>query len=247
MDDLFKLREPGWRAFAKLETDLEYFERTVGPPAAIAALNKMRKTIEVRVARKVWEESKTAHVVDSKRNRLVAGKVKTPLKLNHVRRRIFTSKATRNRPMSRITGYITPIPLISLTSRQKGGGAVLKGQQTKSKGATPKRGARTGGIKVGGSHFPGAFLQVAHKKQQIHVWMRKTPKTWKPGKYGWGRPPGTTQGDRAAYDVAKLDLEPSFRRHFEKTVSTVIKERAQIEFDRALEASQARLLKGGKY
>lgn len=231
-----------------LETDMEYLEKIAGPKASVAALNKMRVTIVHRTARKVWEDSKSAYIVDFQRNKLMPGKVKTNIKLNHVKQRIYSSKVTRKASYTRISGYIEPIPLISLNARLKGGaGTIFKGQQTHAKGATPKKGAQTGGIKIGSTNIPGAFLQLANKKRNLHIWMRKTDKTWKPGKYGWGREPGTTQADRMPYEVAKLDLKPAFDQHFEKTIEEVVEERSQIEYERALAATAARILRDGTY
>lgn len=237
------------RRFFKLQTDMEYMEEVAGPRALTAALNRVRRTVVSKTAKKVWEDSKAgSYIVDYKGNKLLAYKVKLPIRKKHISGRIFSSKAKRGKPYTRITGYISPIPLISLTNKNKSGGTTFKGSQTKTKAATPKRPAQVGGIKVGSTNIPEAFLQLVHKDTLLHIFLRKQAKTWRPGASGWRVKPGDPQGHlRLPYEVAKVELETSFRTHFGPTIEEVASERLPIEYDRALVAVSKNILQSGKY
>lgn len=241
-DAMFNFGEPGIKALFKLETDIEYFERVAGPRAAVAAINKMRTTIKTRVSRAVWEEARAGKIVDSRGIPWGGYSGRPAVKLAHIRKRVYTSKATRNRKHVKVTGYINNMSLMSLTSTRKGVTAV--------RGRVHKKTRRKGsisGVTVGGVKLEGGFIQHVQNKQQVLVFKRKG-KTWMPGQYGWNYPPGSNQkGARAPYDVVKLDLETPFKKNFHSTVFKVVKERGQLEYERALVAVGGRLMKNGKY
>lgn len=238
----FKLGEPGIKALFNLESDLEYLERVAGPRAAVAAINKLRVTIKSRTARKVWADAKTAKVVDSKGRPWAGASGKAAVKLKHIRKRIYSSRATKNRRYVTVSGYMRDISLVSLSTTSKGVTST-KGRQHKG----TKRKGSISGITVAGVKLQGGFLQHVQNKQQIHVFKRKG-KTWMPGHYGWDYPPGSDQkGARAPYDIVKLRIEDSFQKNFQPTIVEVVKERGQLEYNRALVAVGGRLMKNGKY
>lgn len=235
--------DPGLKALFRLESDLEFLERVAGPQARVAALNKLRITIRSRVTKRIFAESKMLPVVDSKGRKILDPdvQIKTGLKQFHIRDRVRTSKASRFRPYTNASVFIRPIPLRSLHKRvpkKEGGGTKLQGTVVRK---TARR--KTGGIKIGTTMFPRMFVQYVGKSQGFQIFARKQEKTWKPGTYGWGRPPGTTGKDRMPYDVPKFNLQPIAQKHFEPTVIQVLQERSQLEFDRALVATGAKLLK----
>lgn len=226
-----------------IETNMNYLAEVATPRAVIMALNRVRTTIKSEVSKKVWAKSKHLPMVDSQGRRIFSigtKPVKTGIKLNHIRRRVFVSRAKKTKPGIRIIGYIQPIPLASLTTRMKGGGTALKGQQVKRK-SSKKRSTR-GGIKIGTAMYPNHFLQFIRRNQVFHIFHRKQKKTWKDGKSGWGRAPGTTQEDRAPYDISFIDLEKPFQKHFVPTIEKVANERLKLEFDNALSVTMTRIV-----
>jgi hypothetical protein len=236
--------DPGLRALFKLESDMEFVERVAGKQAVVAALNKMRITVRSRTVKKIYAQTQYLPMVDSKGRKITDKKVKSGLKQHHIRERIRTSRATRYKPYSDATVFVRPIPLIALhkkVPKKQGGGVKTEGQIVRRKSSKTR--STRGGVKIGGRMFPNMFVQFVRKNQMLHIFQRKQRATWKEGTYGWGRAPGTTGKDRMPYDVPKMNLQPIAAKYFPPEVSAVVKERAQIEYTRALNATGARLFK----
>ena len=232
--------DPGLKALIGLETDLEFLERVAGPKARVMALNKLRARVRTESTREIWAQTRFLPTVDSQGRKLLNKNVPTGIKQAHIRNRVRTSKATKYRPYFDASTFVKRIPVISLHKNMKGGGTTIKGTIVRRK-SSRKRSSR-GGIKIGTAFFPNSFLQIT-RQGGIHVFMRKQYKTWRPGTSGWGRPAGTTQADRMPYTVHKIDIEPVARQVFPPTVARVVEQEAQIEFNRALVATGAKILK----
>lgn len=225
---------------------MEYFERVAGPRAVVRALNQLRRTARSEVVKSVFSQLRYLPLVDSKGRKLREKKIRTGVKQKMIRDRVFTSAPNRRRPYSKLTAYTTPIPAIRLTSQQtKGGATAVKGKFIQRK--TTRRRSTIGGLSVGGVVLPNAFLQISQKNKTVHVFRRNQFPTWLPGKSGWNAKPGSNQrGLRHSYDVVKFDVHEAFLKHTYPTVSRVVQQRAQLEYNRALERVGAQMLKYGR-
>jgi hypothetical protein len=236
--------QDGLRGWAKLETDLEFVSRVGGKRAMVMALNRMRVTVMGETARRCWKDLQYKPLVDSQGRKISSKRVKTGIKLTHIRKRIFMSQANKNKQYSDLVGYSSAIPAMRLTSKSKSGETTTKGKFIKRKSTRTR--STLGGVSIGGVVFPGAFVQFVRRNSTFHIFKRSQKETWKPGKSGWGRAPGTTEPDRMPYPIVKIPIHDTFDKHFQKVVNEVFEKRASLEYTRALGVVGGSLMKAGK-
>lgn len=161
--------------------------------------------------------------------------------LIHVRGALRRHKETK-KPYALILGYANDIPAIRMATvkKQKTGsfeakgsyshyathGKPRKGSKPGAKGRKLKK-ARLGGIKIGSTLLPDAFINVARYNNQVHVMRRMTKKTWKPGHTGWGyaRDKGPAEG-RAPFGVVRYDVKTPMERNMPVVVQKVVADQA---------------------
>lgn len=115
------------------------------PRAVSSALNKSAKKVVTPVVREV---SKGA---------------KVPQK--HVRKRTFISRASSRKLRAKVSGYVYPIPLIS----------VIKTKTILSKA---RRGTNRRGVRAAGRQYDGAFINVHRRSGRFQVFRRKTSRRY---------------------------------------------------------------------
>lgn len=240
-------QQAGLKALLGLESDIDYLQRVAGPRASVMTLNRIRARVRTEVTNKIWKNTST---LTTEKGYGLSRSLTIPVKLKrkHVFKRIFSSKATINRRYSNVSGYVQPIPAISLgeTTKRATGRSITKGTNIKAKipGKRAKNQTpRPYGVKIGGTTIPGAFLQIVSKGIRPHLFMRDTAKTWNPGYSGWNFPPGSHQRHaRAPYGVIKFRLREPFEKYFEPTVRETVEEHWVEEYDRALGVAAGRIL-----
>ena len=222
---------------------LKFLHEREGLNAQVIATNRVRRDARTLAVNRVWSKVRYLPVSNPR-----SGKpVPTGIKRGHILKRVYSRRATRSKPYTVMTGYIKPIPAISLgtyTNRKAGTktAKVFKITRKTSGSRAKNQVSRLGGVRVGGRVMPNSFVQqVQRAGGKPQIFRRLQKKTWKPGYSGWQFAPGSRQTHaREPYEVVKFHIDKVFQEEFFKAVNEIVKKDFSDEYYRALGVAAAR-------
>jgi len=236
-----------WKA---LEKNLHYLYENHDDKAVRMAVNEVARKAKVNVVKAVASEP----LEQSTRGRTFRNQAfaKTaPIKARNkdIRPLIYVRGARlRSRPREAVLlGYANDLPAIrfATTKSKKTGESRGKGQfvYTRTHGKARKPGGKgrklknptTGGIKVGRTKLDHAFINVARYNKKVHIFRRTAPKTWRPGKVGWGHAKDKApQNYRMPVGVLRYDVYTPMKKKFGPVVKFTVAVNAQDSYNRAM-------------
>jgi hypothetical protein len=239
------------REWEKLEGHLEYLTDHFANDAVRLALNEVARKCKTNLVRAIAAEplhqSLTGQFASQRLPKLppMRARQKDVRNLIYVRgakKKHFKEGETQKATM---LGYANDIPAIRLvTTKVRGGGGATRAKGGISHTATrsSKTGRKlkkptVGGIKLGGTVLPDAFINVARYNEQVHIMRRTTEKTWKKGRTGWAyskRKEKAPRQDRMPIGVVRYDIKTPMSKKMAPVVARTVDQEAQKSYDRAM-------------
>lgn len=240
------------REWEKLEGMLDYLTEYHGNDAVRLAINEVARKCKTNLVKAIASEplnqALRGQFAGQRLPRLPAlyARQKDVRPLIYVRGARKKNYQPGEMQTATMIGYANDIPAIRLATRKiRGGGGdtLAKGgiTHTSTHGSTgrKRRKPTVGGIKIGSTVLPDAFINIARYNNQVHIMRRTTEKTWRPGRSGWK---AYRQGKRAARQdrmpigVVRYDIKTPMSKKMGPVVQFTVAVNAQDSYDRAMNA-----------
>jgi len=234
----------------QLEGHLDYLLKHYGNDAVRLAINEVAKKCKTELVRTIaatpLQQSLNAQFAGQQLPKLppIRARQKDIRSLIWVRSAKKKNYVPGQKQSAKMVGYANDIPAMRLvTTKVRGGGGAKRAKGGFTKTATHGKTGRKlkkptqGGVKLGSTVLPDAFVNIARYNNQVHVMRRTTVKTWKPGRTGWAawkRGEGAPRQDRMPIGVVRYDIQTPMERNMPAVVARTVDKNAQTSFDRAM-------------